>query len=368
MLKSNVGYYCETQPTPFNVPTQDLKFGSFDDLIRLTDDMAKFDSQVESVARRIERMYLDVEPTKGSDSMNEMKIISNTQTVSFRQYLQGWQWDEAKYPKSRGLQNTLTLLLSVANKIDEEGRQKGSQFGEVKTAVQNMEKKEKANLSGRDMIDILTPDKVSERDFTYTEHLTTVIMILPQTSVEPFLKSYESYAEKVVPLSAKKFTSIKEEDGTEMWRVVMFKCCVDTFTKRVREERIGTCRMFEYSSSAYAKIQEQRKSLKTDCDQQEKIMKGFCKAALSDVMVAWTHIKAMRVFVESTLRFGHSDKAVTFSAFLFAPKDNLVAKARKALGDSFGGSQTAGKEGDDEEDYFPYVCINFTPFAPLNKM
>jgi V-type H+-transporting ATPase subunit C len=254
-------------------------------------------------------------------------------------------------------------LLSTANKIDEEGRQKGTQYSEVKTAVTNMDKKEKANLSGRDMIDIFTPNQVRAGDFVYTEHLTTLVMIIPSANVEQFVKGYETYAEKVVPLSARPFPALKEDDN-ELWRVVVFKCCVDSFMKAVREARVGTCRQFEYSEAAYAKVQEQRKNLRNECDTQTKIMKGFCKAALSDVMVAWTHLKAMRVFIESTLRFGHSDGGKDkFTAMLLAPKDQVVAKARLQLGNALGGGMTQAKEGDDEEEYFPYVSINFTPFS-----
>jgi V-type H+-transporting ATPase subunit C len=364
-VQSYVGYMCDPkvgQPTSFSVPTKDLKFGSFDDLIRMTDEMQKHDSQVEGIARRIERQYQEVDPNF-TEPMSQTQIISNTQNQSFSQYLSKWQWDEAKFPKSRGLQNTLTLLLSTANKIDEEGRAKGSQFSEVKTAVTNMDKKEKANLSGRDMIDIFTPNQVNSGDFVYTEHLTTLVVILPSANVEQFLNGYERYAEKVVPLSARSFPRLKEDDN-ELWRVVVFKCCVDNFMKAVRESRVGTCRQFEYSEAAYAKVQEQRRNLRTECDNQTKIMKGFCKAALSDVMVAWTHLKAMRVFVESTLRFGHSDGGGDkFTAMILAPKDQLVAKARIALGNALGGGMVQTKDGDEEEDYFPYVSVSFTPFS-----
>lgn len=368
-LQGSVGYYCtaDGQPAVFDVPKGDssLKFGSFDDLIRLTDDMQKYDSQVEGICRRIERMMQEVEPSS-ADPVSGTKIITNTQTVSFGQYMKNWSWDEAKYPKARGLQNTLTLLLSVVNKLDEEARNKSSQFNEVKTAQTNAVKKQQGSLMSKDMIDILTPGVVSPSDFVYTEHITTLVLILPQTSVEPFLKTYHTYAENVVPMSARQFRGIAEEDGTSMWRVVLFRSSVDAFMKKVREERVGTCRQFEYSEAAYSKLQAARAEMATECDKQEKIMKGFCKAALSDAMVAWVHLKAMRVFVESTLRFGVPPK---FSAFMMAPKDNMAPKARKALalimGD--GGIQAGAggeqKEGEDEEDYFPYVSVNFTPFA-----
>merc|ERR1719454_2066187 len=303
-------------------------------------------------------MMQEVEPST-AEPVTNVKIITGAQTMPFAQYLKTWSWDEAKYPKARGLQNTLTLLLSTVNKIDEEARNKSSQYNEVKTAQTNAVKKQQGSLMSKDMIDVLTPNVVGANDMVYTEHLTTLVMILPQTSIEPFLKSYHTYADKVVPLSAKQFPSIVEEDGTSMWRVGLFKASVDAFMKKVREERIGTCRQFEYSAAAYEKLQAARGEMAAECDKQEKIMKGFCKAALSDAMVAWVHLKAMRVFVESTLRFGVPPQ---FSAFLMAPKDNMAPKARKALATIMGsGAQSVGggeqKEGEDEEDYFPYVSV-----------
>ena len=46
----------------FDVP-DNLKFGSFDSLIKLVDDLGKFDSQVESIVRRVERQSLDLDPS-----------------------------------------------------------------------------------------------------------------------------------------------------------------------------------------------------------------------------------------------------------------------------------------------------------------
>jgi len=367
-LKNRTKDLCELgEPAvKFDVPDGEsaLKFGSFDDLIRLTDDMAKYDSQVESIARRIERMYLEVDPGKAADPIKEFKVLSQTKTMAFDKYLREWRWDDAKYPKMRGLQNNLTLLLSVSNKLDEEARNKSGQFNELNNAKANMLKKEAGSLLNKDLIEVLTPDVVREDDFVTTQHLATIIMILPQTSVEPFLKNYEKYAENVVPQSARQFTAVKEDDGTTIWRVVLFRSSIDNFFKKVREERIGTARLFDYSPQAFDKAKAQREELKKECERQEKLMKGFCKASLSDVMIAWVHIKAMRVFVESVLRFGVPPN---FASFIVQPKSNSTAAMRKALADVLSkGPDTmavAVAAGGDEEDYFPYVSLSFTPFT-----
>merc|ERR1719238_1895009 len=107
---------------------------------------------------------LEVEPTT-ADPVANTKIITNTQTLTFGQYMKNWSWDEAKYPKARGVQNTVTLLLSVVNKLDEEARNKSTQYNEVKTAQTNAVKKQQGSIMSKDMIDILTPGVVNPSDF-----------------------------------------------------------------------------------------------------------------------------------------------------------------------------------------------------------
>jgi len=366
-MKNRTRDFCEAGEAPmkFDVPDGEsaLKFGSFDDLIRLTDDMAKHDSQVEAIARRIERMYLEVEPTKGLDPIREFKVLSQTKQLAFDKYMREWKWDDAKYPKMRGLTNNLTLLLSVTNKLDEEARNKSAQYNELNSAKNAMVKKEAGSLMSRDLVDVLTPEIVKEGDFVQTQHITTIILILPFINVEPFLKVYERYAENVVPMSAKQFTAVREEDGTQIWRVLLFRSSVEAFVKKVREQRDGTTRIFDYSPQAYDRVKLQREEVRKECEKQEKMMKGFCKASLSDVMIAWVHIKAIRIFVESVLRFGVPP---SFASFIIQPKHNQTAGMRKALADTLGkgtADTMAGGEGEGEEDYYPYVSLNFVPFS-----
>lgn len=59
----------------FDVP-ENLKFGSFDSLIKLVDDMGKYDSQVESVIRRIERQVYDL------DSKAELNVCLGFSSLS----------------------------------------------------------------------------------------------------------------------------------------------------------------------------------------------------------------------------------------------------------------------------------------------
>lgn len=357
----------EEGPWKFDVPDGDrsLLFGSFDNLIRLTDDLQKSDSQIDSILHRLERQYLELDPRA------EFKVKSQRQEKPFMDYLRNWQWDEAKYPKTRSILDNLTLLMSVVNKLDEEARNKTAQYNEFKTQKGNLAKKEGANLTNRDLVDVLTPDVVkmsdtADDDFIYTEHLTTVPVILPRGTEQDFLKAYETIVEHVVPMSARKFKDLDDKDGNSLWRVVMFKSAAEGFKKACREKRF-VIRDFEYSEDAYKRLKSQREQLDEAVKRQHELVRGLYQAAWSDAMVAWMHIKAMRVFVESVLRFGMPPR---FASFILTPKPNATTAVRKALADVLGKGGQSGPYGSDKmadaqdegEEYYPYVSLSFTPF------
>jgi len=78
-------------------------------------------------------------------------------------YLRNWQWDEARYPRTRSITDNITLLMASVNRLDEEARNKTALYNDFKTQKGNMMKKEGANLTNRDLIDVLTPDVVRSK-------------------------------------------------------------------------------------------------------------------------------------------------------------------------------------------------------------
>jgi len=296
------------------------------------------------------------------DARAEFKIKHQRQERSFMEYLTNWSWDEAKYPRSRPISDNLTLLMSVVNKLDEEARNKTGQYNDFKTQKGNIAKKEGAILTNRDLVDVLTPEVLvgGEADFIYTEHLTTVPVIIARGATEEFKKTYEKFCDNVVPMSAKHFKSLDDKDGNSLWRVVMFKSAAENFKKQCRERKY-LARDFEYSEEGYAKLKKQREQIEDQVRRQHDVIRALYQAAWSDAMVAWIHIKAMRVFVESVLRFGVPAR---FAAFVISPKAGAEKNSRKALADILGkdGSKKMMEVGDEGEDFFPYVSLSLTPF------
>jgi V-type H+-transporting ATPase subunit C len=267
----------------------------------------------------------------------------------------------------------MALLMKSIAQFDDECRKKTTEYNDLKTQHGNVTKKDQAAvLPARDLIDLCTPDSVTQgasvagNDFVYSEYLDTVVVILPKGADVEFLTGYETFAENVVPMSAKRFAAFDDKDGNMLWRVVCFKSSTEAFKKTCRDKR-WLVRDFVYDADAYHKLTVQREQLGKQTKTHLELVKGLYQAAWSDSVVAWMHVKAARLFVESVLRFGMPP---SFASFAVSPSANKVAAARKALADLFPARadamatrQAGGRADDDDEDFFPYVSLSLTPFV-----
>ncbi len=154
---------------------------------------------------------------------------------------------------------------------------------------------------------------------------------------------------------------------SSLWRVICFKKSVEPLRKTLREAKCSL-REFTYSPTAYKELLVRSDELSQDFSKHELSLKRHCAAAFSDSVVAFVHLKAMRVFVESVLRYGVPAK---FAAFIVKPTSaKSLTKLRGILGEVFASSDLFGKsfiatQGEDEgEAYYPYVNIPFSPLTP----
>merc|ERR1711948_132651 len=139
--------------------------------------------------------------------------------------------------------------------------------------------------------------------------------------------------------------------------------------KHCREHK-WIVRDLEYSEEAYKKLMAQREQVDEQVKRQHDLVRNLYAAAWSDSMIALVHLKAMRVFVESVLRFG---MPINFASFILSPKAGVGAPARKALADILGKANTGATRlaagVDDGEEFYPYVSLSFTPFVvPREKL
>eukprot|EP01067_Filipodium_phascolosomae_P007365 Filipodium_phascolosomae@DN5874_c0_g1_i1.p1 len=324
-----------------------MKFGTFDELIRLTDELVNHDAFCESVLRRTERQLLELNPK------TPLVVLAKRQTMMPDQYLHYFEWDDARYPRTRQLRDNLDALIAGVAKSDEEVKTKTAALAELKNASGGGGGRSAGSqqllLSQKPLVEVLTPAVVvnPSSDFVDTAHLVTAVVVVPRGQEKDWLTTYESMTEFVVPRSSWRFDAAPDREGNSLWRVVVFRNALESFTTAARKKRF-LVREFNYNAETYE--QHKKKAQETDVEKRrlEVFLHNVCKACYSDTLIAWTHLKAIRVFVEAVLRYGVPP---TFAPFLLKPapsalKDtkNLRTELNSIFTDrgSFGNSYSAG--------------------------
>jgi len=129
----------------------------------------------------------------------------------------------------------------------------------------------------------------------------------------------------------------------------------------VREKKKLIVREFKYDANHSSKAD--KKKLEQEKDKSKKNLIRWCKTNFSEVFVAWIHLKAIRVFVESVLRYG---LPTNFQAMLILPNKARVKKLRQVLAELYGHLSSkqvfTGQKGEEEREeaedkFFPYVFL-----------
>jgi len=144
----------------------------------------------------------------------------------------------------------------------------------------------------------------------------------------------------------------------------LFRKVADEFKHHCRESRF-VVRDFTYNEEELAAGKNEITKLATDKKKQFGPLVRWLKVNFSECFTAWAHVKALRVFVESVLRYG---LPVNFQAVLMYPNKKSVKRLREVLNnlyqhlDSSAGSGSKYADSMDmpglvfgQSEYFPYV-------------
>ncbi|XP_051520462.1 V-type proton ATPase subunit C 1-A-like isoform X2 [Myxocyprinus asiaticus] len=301
----------------FNIP--DLKVGTLDILVGLSDELAKLDVFIESVVRKVAQYMADVlEDTR--DKVQENLLANGVDLVT---YITRFQWDMAKYPIKQSLKNISGIISKQVTQIDNDLKARASSYNSLKGNLQSLERKSVGSLLSRSLADIVKQD-----DFVLdSEYLTTLLVVVPKTSYADWQKNYETLAEMVVPRSTKFIV-----------------------------------RDFQYNEEEMKADKEEMTRLSTDKKKQFVPLVRWLKINFSEGFIAWIHIKALRVFTESVLRYG---LPVNFQAMLLQPSKKNVKKLREVLQDLYKYLDSSATIVDasmdipglnfSQQEYYPYV-------------
>ncbi|KAB1199815.1 V-type proton ATPase subunit C [Morella rubra] len=324
----------------FNIPN--LRVGTLDSLLALSDDLVKSNIFMEGVSHKIRRQIEELERVSGVES-NALTVDG----VPVDSYLTRFVWDEAKFP-------TMSPLKEIVDSI----------HGQVAKIEDDLKDKEHdaVCLAVRDLSDL-----VKSEDIITSDHLVTLLAIVPKYSQKDWLASYETLTNFVVPRSSKK---LYEDNEYALYTVTLFHRVADNFRTSAREKGFQI-RDVEYSSEAQETRKQELEKLMQDQERLKSSLLQWCYTSYGEVFSSWMHFCAVRVFVESILRYGLPP---SFLACVLSPSTRNEKKVRSLLEglcgsairqvvkaiahwkaeDEVGGGMV-GLAGD--ADNYPYVCF-----------
>ncbi|XP_062893692.1 V-type proton ATPase subunit C 1-B-like [Mobula hypostoma] len=336
----------------FKFPIPELKVGTLDSLVGLSDELGKLDTFVEGIVKKLAQYTADI--MEDSKEKAQENLLANG--VDLHRYVTHFQWDMAKYPIKQSLQNISEVINKQISQIDTDLKSRAMMYNNTKGNLQNLERKAVGSLLTRTLADI-----VNKEDFVLdSEYLTTLLAFVPKSNYVSWQKTYESLSDMVVPRSTKMI--IEDMEGA-LFTVTLFKKTVDEFKIRARENKFMV-REFNYSEEELHAEKEEITRLSADKKQQYGPLLRWLKVNFSEAYIAWIHIKALRVFVESVLRYG---LPVNFQAMLLQPNKKTMKRLRDVLNalfkhlDEVAAASTVDANMDipglnvSQQDYYAYV-------------
>ncbi|XP_014279408.1 V-type proton ATPase subunit C [Halyomorpha halys] len=338
----------------FHIP--DLKVGTLDQLVGLSDDLGKLDNFVDQVTHKVAQ-YLGEVLEDQKDKLQENLMANNTDLST---YITKFQWDMAKYPIKQSLRNIADIISKQVNQIDADLKTKSTAYNNLKSSLQNMEKKQSASLLTRNLADLVK----KEHFILDSEYLTTLLVVVPKSNFNDWNSSYEKLTNMIVPRSSQ---LVYQDSDFGLFTVSLFKKVVNDFKLMAREKKF-VVRDFIYNEEELAAGKNEITKLVTDKKKQFGPLVRWLKVNFSECFCAWIHVKALRVFVESVLRYG---LPVNFQAMLIHPHKKSVKRLRDLLNQLYApldssaqqqGNQGGGNDSVDipglgfgQSDYYPYV-------------
>eukprot|EP00471_Norrisiella_sphaerica_P007336 CAMPEP_0184483360 /NCGR_PEP_ID=MMETSP0113_2-20130426/5017_1 /TAXON_ID=91329 /ORGANISM="Norrisiella sphaerica, Strain BC52" /LENGTH=573 /DNA_ID=CAMNT_0026863709 /DNA_START=99 /DNA_END=1820 /DNA_ORIENTATION=+ len=175
----------------------------------------------------------------------------------------------------------------------------------------------------------------------------------------------------VVPGSA---NLIKDDDEYSLYSIVIMKKFKDEFLKICREKRL-TVRAYKYDVEGEKKHHKKKQQLAAEKKKSFNHAQLKCRHLYPEIFIGWMHIKAIRCFAESILRYGLPKRNEDFKmifpnhvqAALVQVSPGREPQARKIMGKLYSGlaSEDMTRQLDSNETDFSGFGADFYPYVYL---
>lgn len=323
-----------------------LKAGTLDDLLSLSEELPKMDGYFTSTVAKVVdtlRNLLNNDPAR----LEQHILVDEKSCDDY--ILKGWKWNAGKYGVNRSLRDIIEAINKEMTSIDNVMKAKLTSYNLAKGQLVQMQRKRTGNLSVRMLNDVVKKD-----DFvTDSEYLETLLVAVPKQQSKEWEQKYEKLATMVVPRSSKKITA---DDDFALYTVTIFKRVHDDFAQKLRENKY-ILRDFTFDQDALEKQKQELASSEVSEKELWTELLTLSRTNFSEAFQALTHLKVVRLFVESVLRYG---PPANFAGVVIIPDPKTTKRLVTTLQTQFtylaprsNGSKSKGaaNSGDNAAEY-----------------
>jgi V-type H+-transporting ATPase subunit C len=167
-------------------------------------------------------------------------------------------------------------------------------------------------------------------------------------------QNYETITSMVVPRSSR---MLAEDDDYGLFVVTVFRKVAGDFKHLAKEYRFMV-RDFEFDESELEVTQKERQQAESEVNKQWAILIRWCRTYFSELFVGWMHVKVMRLFVESILRYGLPP---IFQAVIMEPHKKTEKRLRELLKQLYTSSHRSAidvaRDAEDISETYPFVLL-----------
>lgn len=331
--------------TRLNIP--EFQSGTLDSLVQESEELGKLDQQLGGSVGKVVDILGSVMETKAGRTVNSKYVLD---------YVERFSWNTTKYRLDKPIEELVKLISNEAMSLDSDVRGAYQSYQAAKSNFLAADRKKNGDLSIKSLHELVKP----EHFVLDSEHLTTILIAVPKSLKKDFLSSYETLTQFVIPRSA---TEIASDAEFSLYTVTLFKKYQQEFITGAREHKWHPRTDFVYSEEVLNNLRKEFDLTKATESKAKNDLIRLTNTAYSDIFALWLHIKAIRVYVESVLRYGLPPQFDYFLLKFQGANIKSVEKAKKELITKFG--YLGGDGFSNKSNLHEYASLVDTEYEPF---
>ena len=327
-----------------------------------TDILIRDEQEIESFLKSLEKQLSDLTSTT-------LQIKFRGSLLEPKKAITEFQWDEGKYPNRS--KTIADIMHKINEKYTETRKTIKSKTDDYNNSINDLKLKKKSqnealSLMKQDYRDLVSKSKMEMKT---TDYLCTMLCFVPTGNEKTFESKYMSLADGyVVPYSAQRIDR-GEDEKMQLYRVIVMKHKKDDFRNQCQSQLRITCKEYNEEELLNKPVEEKEiEKLNNESIQKKHDLERHAESGYSEVFYALLHLKYLRLYVESCLKYTSGDY---YSVMVYTPRDKeqkLVSIMIKTFNDTKEQGWYGTKEELKEtEDFYPFILIKISVPSSILK-